>query len=464
MSLKLYNSLSRKIEDFVPINPELVTMYTCGPTVYYYQTIGNFRTVILSDIVHRVILFNDYKVRHVSNFTDVGHLNGDHDDILDPNTGEDKIELQARKESKSAKEITDYYIDDYKQSLNQLNIKSRTFTRATEYIKEQIDMIQVLEKKGFTYRTSDGIYFDASKFSAYGDLSGYKANQILEGARVDINSEKRNPNDFALWKFSKPEDNRLQEYESPWGVGFPGWHIECSAMAIKELGVSIDIHIGGEDLRMIHHQNEIAQSECATGEKFANFWVHGAFLQVDGGRMGKSLGNAYTMQDLVANGVDPLAYRYLCLTAHYRSPLNFTWESVNAAQNALHNLYSQVEELKEVKNSEIDSTYHSRFKEALNEDLNLPRALAVVWDMLKSGIPDETKVVTLAEFDKVLGLNLLDHVGFVIPKKVEDLAKTRDAYRKAGIWDKADIIRKEIDSLGYLVEDTKSGYKLKRKI
>ena len=287
----------------------------------------------------------------------------------------------------------------------------------------------------------------------------------MEGARVEPNPDKRNPSDFALWKFSKKEEKRWQEWDSPWGVGFPGWHIECSAMSMKELGDTIDIHLGGEDLKMIHHPNEIAQSECATGKKFVNYWMHGAFLQVDGGRMGKSLGNAYTIKDIETRGYEPMALRYFYMTAHYRSGLNFTWDALQASQNSLKKLYDLIGSYKESKESQPNQRFISKFTESLNEDLNLPKALAVLWDMLKSEIPEPEKLMTALKMDEVLGFNLVDYVGFEIPQKIEDLAKTRSEYRKNGIWDKADIVRKQISEMGYVVEDTPNGkYKVKRKL
>jgi cysteinyl-tRNA synthetase len=464
MGLRIYNSLTKKIEDFKPINPEQITMYLCGPTVYNYVSIGNYRTYTLGDLVHRTLLFDDYKVKYIMNFTDVGHLTGDNSG--DADTGGDRLEEAAAREGRTARDIADYYIKDFLIGFEKINlIKPHKFTRATDYIEEQVNLVRALERKGFTYKTSDGIYFDTSKFDQYGALSGLNADTIREGARVEPNPEKLNPSDFALWKFSKPEDKRWQEWESPWGVGFPGWHIECSAMSLKELGETIDLHLGGEDLRMIHHQNEIAQSEAATGKKFVNYWMHGAFLQVDGGRMGRSLGNSYTIQDIVDKGYDPTSLRYLYMTAHYRTPLNFTWESLQNAQNSLKKLYDIVSGYKESESAQPSDRHISNFMAALNEDLNLPEALAVCWDMLKSNLTEPTKLATILKMDKVLGLRLEDAIGYEIPENVHNLAKTRQEYRKAGIWDKADQIRKQIAELGYAVEDLSDGrIKVKRKI
>ena len=287
---------------------------------------------------------------------------------------------------------------------------------------------------------------------------------IKEGARVEPNPEKKHPADFALWKFSPTDKIRWQEWDSPWGVGFPGWHIECSAMSMKELGDTIDLHLGAEDLRMIHHQNEIAQSEAATGRQFVNYWIHGAFLLVDGGRMGKSLGNAYTLQDIESKNFDPISLRYFYMTAHYRTPLNFTWEALQNVQNSLKKLYDIVGGYKESKEAEVDERYLEKFLDALNDDINMPKAIAVLWEMLKADMDESEKIKTLFKFDEVLGLNIENYVGFEIPQKVLDLVKVRQEYRKVGIWDKADLIRREISQLGYVVDDTGNGYKVKRKI
>lgn len=463
MDVILYNSLTQNKEAFTPVSNQQVSIYTCGPTVYDYAHIGNFRTYTTSDLVVRVFKFNGYKVRHVMNLTDVGHLSGDN--LGDADIGEDRVESAAEEEGKSAREITDFYITHFMSDYERLNLeKPVKFTRATEYIQEQIDLIRELERKHVTYRTSDGIYFDTSKYSKYGELSGYTEESIKEGARIEPNPEKRNPSDFALWKFSPEGSKRWQEWNSPWGIGFPGWHVECSAMSMKELGETLDVHIGGEDLKMIHHQNEIAQSECATGKTFSNYWLHAAFLQVDGGRMGKSLGNFYTVSDIVDRGFNPLSLRFFYMSAHYRTPLNFTWTSLQSADNTLKKLYSTVAEYRDTSNSEPSEDFIDKFKEALNDDINMPKALAVVWELIGSDESNGTKLVTLLRFDKVLGLDLDKHVGYEIPQKVADYARTRLEYRKAGIWDKADDMRKKVEELGFLIEDAPEGYKIKKKL
>lgn len=461
--MKIYNSLSRKTEDFKPQHDDLVTMYCCGPTVYLYSTIGNFRTYFLSDLVNRTLAFNGYKVHFVMNITDVGHLSGDNEG--DADQGEDKVERTAEKEGKSTKEIVEFYTKDFLKQYDKLNLKRPTkLTKATEYIDKQIQLVGTLEEKGYTYKTTDGVYFDTSKFEKYGELSGLTIENIKEGARVDPNPEKKNPTDFALWKFSPSDVKRQQEWDSPWGRGFPGWHLECSAMSLAELGETIDIHIGGEDLKMIHHQNEIAQSECATGKEFVKYWIHCAFMQVEGGRMGKSLGNAYIVPELEEKGFDPMVLRYFYMTAHYRSPLNFTWEALQNAQNSLNKLYDLVSGLKPEKEGSVSAKYLERFKDKINDDFNMPEALAVMWEMLKNSISESSKLATVVKMDEILGLRLDEKIGYEIPQKIIDMAKTRVEYRKNGIWEKADVLRKQIAEAGFILDDLPDGsFKIKRK-
>jgi cysteinyl-tRNA synthetase len=413
----------------------------------------------MADLMYRTLVFNDYKVKFIMNMTDVGHLASDADE------GADRLEAAAEKEGKSAKDIAEFYIEDFLQSYNKLNLTHPLkFTRATEYIQEQINLVKVLEDKGFTYRTSDGIYFDTSKFPEYGKLSGLTADNIKEGARVEVNPEKKHPNDFALWKFSPSDKKRWQEWESPWGIGFPGWHIECSAMSLVELGQPIDIHMGGEDLKMTHHPNEIAQSECATGKPFVRYWVHSAFLTVDGGKMSKSLNNFYTVKDIIAKGFDPLALRYFYMTAHYRNQINFTWEALQSAHNSLKKIRELVSSYKEDSKVKPSEKYIERFTDKINDDLNFPEALAVVWEMLKNSISEPQKIATILKMDEVLGFKLDESLNIQIPVEVVNLAKMRVEYRKGGIWDKADVLRRQISDLGYIVEDVPGGtYKLKRK-
>lgn len=460
--MRIFNSLSKQIEDFNPIEADSVKMYCCGPTVYIYPQIGNWRTFMLADFLYRALKLNGYKVDFIMNLTDVGHL---YEEAGNPEGGEDKIEKQAHEEGKSAKEIVEFYAKGFLKDYKDLNLtEPRKFTKASEYIDEQIDLIATLEEKGYTYKISDGVYFDTAKFEKYGKLSGLTIENIKEGARVDPNPEKKNPTDFALWKFSPKDQKRQQEWQSPWGTGFPGWHLECSAMVLTELGDTIDIHAGGEDLRMIHHQNEIAQSECATGKKFVNYWVHGAFLMVDGGKMSKSLGNFYTLDDVRNKGFSPIDLRYLFMTAHYRTPLNFTWEALSSAQNSLRKIYEIVGSYEHDPKAEVSEKYMKKFKEKIDDDLNMPEASAVVWELLKSSISEPSRLNTILKMDEFLGLRLQEHIGYEIPEKVIDLAKMRREYRKGGIWDKADVIRRQMVDLGYIVEDLPSGeFKIKKK-
>lgn len=461
--MKIYNSLTKNIEEIMPIEPGNVKMYCCGPTVYKNQQIGNWRTFSLADFLVRSLKMGGYKVDFIMNMTDVGHL---FETSNDPEGGEDKIEKQSAEEGKSARDIVDMYSKMFLEEYKDLNLtEPRKFTKASEYIDSQIDLIATLEDKGFTYETTDGVYFDTSKFEKYGNLSGLTVENVKEGARVDPNPEKKNPTDFALWKFSPEGKKRQQEWQSPWGVGFPGWHLECSSMILTELGETIDIHVGGEDLKMIHHQNEIAQSECATGKPFVNYWVHGAFLTVDGGKMSKSLNNFYTLSDIKNKGFSPLDLRYLFMTSHYRGSLNFTWEAMQNAQNALNRIYDIVSGYEYDERAEASDKYIKKFMEKLDEDLNMPEALAVFWELIKSATPESSKLNTILKMDEVLGLRLQEHIGVEIPENILNLAKMRNEYRKNGIWDKADMVRKQINDLGYVVEDSQTGsFKVKKKL
>ena len=459
--MKLYNSLSKEVEDFKPLTPGETTLYSCGPTVYQYAHIGNWRTFVLTDFIYRTLVLNGFEVNYIMNITDVGHLYDELSDRDDVN----EFEREAEKEGKTAKEVTEFYTKDFIEKYKALNISEpRKFTKASEYIDAQINLIATLEERNFTYQTSDGIYFDTAKFKDYGNLSGLSIESVKEGARVDPNPEKKNPTDFALWKFSPQGPKRQQEWQSPWGIGFPGWHVECSAMSLSELGDTIDIHIGGEDLRMIHHQNEIAQSECATGKQFVKYWVHGAFLSVDAGKMSKSKGNFYTIEDITKKGFSAVDLRYFFMTAHYRTPLNFTWDALQSAHNSLKKIYDMVGSYEQDPETEISEKYLKLFKDKINYDLNFPEALAVLWDLLKSGLKETIKLNTILKIDEVLGLDIQEHIGYEIPVEVENLAKMRMEYRKNGIWDKADVIRKQINELGYVLEDEEGKYKIKKKL
>jgi cysteinyl-tRNA synthetase len=461
MKLFLYNTLARQKEEFNPVRAGEVGLYTCGPTVYNFAHIGNLRTYLFEDVLKRVLAFNGYTVRHVMNITDVGHLTGDRD------MGEDKIETGSRREGRTAWDIAEFYTRAFKQDIAQLNILEPTvWCRATDSIPEQIDLIRLLEEKGFTYRTADGIYFDTARFPGYARLSSQNLDALQEGARVEKNPEKRNATDFALWKFSPSGARRQMEWDSPWGVGFPGWHIECSAMSMKFLGEQLDIHCGGIDHIDIHHTNEIAQSEAATGRKFFNFWMHGAFLNIQGGKkMAKSEENFLTLENaLIQRGLPPLAYRFAAFLTHYRKPMEYSDESIQAARNGLEHLYNQVREV--AKGSEAaagaaDPAFREKFLEAVNDDLNMPRAMAVVQEMLKSDHPAGAKHATVLEFDRVLGLGL-DRVDQQeeLPAEIQKLVDARRQARASKNWAESDRLRDEIQARGYTVKDTRDGMKV----
>jgi len=476
MAIKLYNSLTRKKEIFKPIKKNRVGIYTCGPTVYSYQHVGNLRSYIFSDILKRIFLYNRYRVKHVMNVTDVGHLTSDAD------TGEDKIEKAVRQEHKSAQEITNYYWNVFKQDFKKLNIiEPDIWCKATEHIKEQIDLIKKLEAKGYTYKTSDGIYFNSKKFKKYGELANLKKQKLLAGKRINL-GEKKNITDFALWKFSPtavgvrqrsdPIPKRQQEWNSHWGIGFPGWHIECSAMSLKYLGNAfknehfygersrtIDIHTGGIDHIPIHHTNEIAQSEAATGKKFVNYWLHGEFLRNKGEKISKSKGGLYTISELEKIGFNPLAFRYLTLTAHYRSPLEFSLENLKKAQQGYKRLKNIVSGLKNDKKN--NKKYLADFEKAINDDLDMPKALCVLWQLVRDKNATG-KIRTIKECDKILGLDLFKKEELKIPAEIKKLIIEREQARKNKDFQKSDELRSKIKSLGYWVEDTAEGPKVKK--
>ena len=451
--IQLFNTLTKQKEEFKPIKAGEVGLYTCGPTVYNYAHIGNLRTFIFEDILKRVLTYNGYKVKHVMNITDVGHLTGDMD------MGEDKLEQGAKKEGKTATEIANFYTQAFKKDLQALNIQEPTiWCKATEYIQEQINLAKTLEEKGYTYKTSDGIYFDTSKVKAYNKLNHLKLSELREGARVEKNEEKKNPTDFALWKFSKKDEKRQQEWDSPWGVGFPGWHLECSTMSLNNLQEQLDIHCGGADLINVHHTNEIAQSEAATGKTFFNYWLHGAFLNIVGGKkMAKSEGNFLTLENaFIKKGINPFAYRFACLQVHYRKPMEYSEEAMRNAQNGLDHLYNQVRALG-IKLGSVNLEYQEKFKEIINDDLNIPQAMAIVQTLLKSDLSKEDKLATVIDFDKVLGLSLSELINQDIPEKVQKLITARKIAKEKKDWNKADQLRAEIEAEGYLVEDSKNG-------
>ncbi len=462
--LILYNTLTRRKQEFKSIKPGEVGLYTCGPTVYNYAHIGNLRTYIFEDILKRVLLYNGYRIKHIMNITDVGHLTGDRD------MGEDKMEKGAQREGKTAWDIAEYYTKAFKQDMSQLNIlEPDIWVKATDTINEQIALVKTLEEKGYTYQTGDGIYFDTAKFKDYTKLSHQNIEALQEGARVEKNPEKRNPTDFALWKFSPPGAKRQMEWESPWGIGFPGWHIECSAMSMKFLGDQLDIHCGGTDHIDVHHTNEIAQSEAATGKPFFNFWMHGAFLIISGGKkMAKSRENFLTLENaLIKQGINPLVYRFAAFQTHYRKPMEYSDDGLEAARNGLLHLQNQIRQLATAKNESdlsIDAEFKHKFLEAINDDLNMPRAMAVVQEMLKSTISDSEKYATVLDYDRVLGL-MLDQVEKeeALPEEVQKLVAARKKAREEKDFVTSDRLRDEIEALGYLVQDTKEGMKVIKK-
>ncbi|MFH1413152.1 MAG: cysteine--tRNA ligase [bacterium] len=447
----LFNTLTKSKEEFKPIKRNRVGLYTCGPTVYDYAHIGNLRTYIFEDLLKRALIYNGYEVKHVMNITDVGHLVGDMD------MGEDKMEEGAKREGKTAKEIAEFYTKAFKDDIKRLNISEpNIWCKATDYIQEQIDLVKTLEDKGYTYNTSDGIYFDTSKVLEYNKLSHIPLDALREGARVEKNDEKKNPTDFALWKFSPKGVRREQEWDSPWGVGFPGWHIECSAMSLAVLGDQLDIHCGGVDHINIHHTNEIVQSESATGRKFFNFWLHGAFLNIAGGKkMAKSEENFLTLENaLIKQDLDPLTYRFACLQVHYRKPMEYSYKIMQNSGNGFQHLHNQIINLGN-DHGQIDKGFKKKFLKAINDDLNIPQALAVVQELLKSDLSNPDKLSTVLDFDKVLGLSL-DKIGHTadLPDNVQDLINQRQQSRDSKDWEESDQIRKKIEDLGYKVEDS----------
>ncbi|MDI6739428.1 MAG: cysteine--tRNA ligase [Candidatus Edwardsbacteria bacterium] len=477
MDIKFYNTLTRKKEIFKPITPGQAGLYTCGPTVYDCAHIGNLRSYVFEDVLRRALEYNGIRVKHVMNITDVGHLESDAD------SGEDKMEKGSRRTGKSAWEIAEEYTRAFKSDLAELNnLEPHIWCKATDHIPEQIEMIRCIEAKGFTYRTSDGIYFDSSKLKGYGALTRQAAGELMAGARIEM-GEKRNPTDFALWKFSPADKQRQMEWESPWGKGFPGWHIECSAMSAKYLGTLFDIHCGGEDHIAVHHNNEIAQTEAAYGTRLANYWMHCFFLLMGEDKMAKSSGEFIRLKTVVDKGYAPLAYRYFCLMGHYRSQLRFFWESLTGAQRALENLQSEVKKLRNDPTTSTSSVQalspsprgedadgvveaaKQKFLGAVNDDLNMPQALAVVWDLLKAeDVSAKGKLELIRDFDRVLGLKLLESSKQDdVPQEIVALIEKRQQARKEKQWAESDRLRAEIASHGFMVEDTPKGQTVRKK-
>jgi len=476
--MKLYNTMSRSVEEFTPAAPPAVGLYACGLTVYDYTHLGHLRKYTMDDVLIRTLRHSGYKVQFVQNVTDVGHLASDAD------TGEDKLEKGAKKYGKSVWDIAHEFEEYFFRSMDLMgNTRPDISCRATQHIQEQLEMVEALEKKGFAYVIEgDGVYFDTSKVADYGKLAHLDLEHLQEGARVERVEGKRNSTDFALWKFERSGENRAMVWDSPWSKkSFPGWHIECSAMAIRYLGEQFDIHTGGIDHIPVHHTNEIAQAEAATGKKpFVRYWVHHNFLRVDGEKMSKSLGNFYTIDDVLKRGIDPKALRLLFLTTHYRSEMNFMWESVQASQKAWQKLARMALQFKaetgrtvlsEDKLEKVDE-YRQRFFEYIEDDLKTAEAVTVMYEVVKSNIPGSDKYDLLVEFDEVLGLGIKDLKKLssttsivtdftAMPEKVRELFANRLAARQSKDWASSDTLRDEIVALGYDVIDGVVGQQLR---
>lgn len=460
MSLKLYNTLTKQKEEFKPLEGNEVRIYTCGPTVYSFAHIGNFRAYVFMDTLRRVLKENGYTLKHVMNITDVGHLESDADE------GEDKMEKAARKENKDPYEIATYYTDIFFRDMGRLHIeRPEIIAKATDHISDMLEFVKTLVKNGYAYETSKAIYFDISKLDKYPVLSNRNLDDQIAGARVDVDPEKRNPYDFAVW--IKAPENHIMKWESPWGLSYPGWHLECSAMGRKYLGDEFDIHTGGVDHIPTHHENEIAQSKGCTGHVPAKRWMHVEFLQVDGGKMSKSLGNTYTLDQLQEKGIEPLAYKMFCYTAHYRTKLNFTFESALSTQKALNRLregyLTHLQSNEKIDEEEIKE-YKQRFLDAVNDDLNMPLAMGIVWEVVRNNKKSKQFAELLLEFDRILGLDIENSKKYLeeqekveLPKEIFELVEQRKIARENKDWAESDRIRDVLKEKGYTVKDTKEG-------
>jgi len=468
--MKIYNTLSKRIEEFIPIDKNEVKIYTCGPTVYSYAHIGNLRTYIFEDMLEKTLNLFGYKVKRVMNITDVGHIVSDADD------GEDKMMVATKREGKTANEIAEFYTNAFMKDLAELNIKKpEIIEKATAHIDDYIEMIKVLIKKEYAYISNSNVYFDISKFPNYYELSGRTEENNIVGARENVEEDvfKRNPADFALWMTNSKFSNQEQKWDSPFGIGYPGWHIECSCMAMKYLGEKIDIHCGGVDNIFPHHTNEIAQSEAYTGSKWCNYWVHGEYLNDKSGKMSKSKGEFLTIDLLKSKGYNPLAYRFMCLQSHYRNQLAFSYESLDIAQNAYDKLKNRINKIKnnvgDSQNSELNRNYIDEFKKALSDDLNTSNALTVLYNCIKDEkLNDNQKLDLIKEFDKVLSLSLLEETIVEISEekklKIEKLIEDRNNAKKEKNYELADKIRNEIEEMGIILKDTREGtiYEVKK--
>lgn len=471
MKLHFHNTLGRKLQEFESLEPGRVGMYCCGPTVYHYAHIGNLRTYVNEDFLRRVLEYAGYKVNHVVNITDVGHLTSDADD------GDDKMEKGAAREGRTVWEIATHYTEAFFRDWERLNLVQPThWPKATDFIPQQIALVQELETRGYAYRTSDALYFDTEKFTRYGDFAGIKMDKLLAGVRVDF-GDKKNPTDFALWKISPKDKRRAMEWESPWGVGFPGWHVECSAMSTALIGKTLDIHCGGTDHIRVHHTNEIAQSECAhDGVPFARFWLHNEFLKTeDSDKMSKSSGEFLTLQVLVDRGFHALDYRYFCATAHYRKFLTFSWANLESARDAHRAFRRRTAPLVAACQASRTSLaelpadakiWQDRFEEALGQDLNIPKALGVAQTLAReTSLPEAIRGHILLDWDRVLGLSLAVTLPEPAAEAVDDdeaaridaLVAARTVARESKNWPEADRIRKELADLKVVVTDTPTG-------
>ena len=461
MDIYFYNTLTRKKELFKPIDEREIRMYSCGPTVYKDATIGNMRTNIFQDVLRRVLKYNGYKLKHAMNITDVGHL------VSDGDEGEDKMLKTAREENKSPLEIAQYYTKLFFEDLKLLNIETPEIVcKATEHIKEMLEYVEKLVNNGYAYETSTAIYFDISKLDKYPILSNLNLEEQKAGARVDIDPEKRSPYDFALW--IKAPENHLMKWDSPWGPSYPGWHIECSAMGQKYLGEQFDIHTGGIDLIPTHHENEIAQSKGACGKIPANYWMHGEYLLIDGGKMSKSLGNVYLVKDFVKRAYDPIVYKLFSYSCHYRNKLNFTWEGIEAASKSLERLkkgYIVHLNGKDEVDEDVINEYEERFHKAINDDLNMPAAMGVVWEVVRQDKKSDKFAKLLLKFDTVLGLKIDEECNKPkeeLPEEILELIEERKKARENKEWNKSDELRDIIKEKGYEIKDTKDGMEVKK--
>jgi len=460
--MQIYNTLTRKLEEFKSIEPGKIRFYHCGPTVYWVQHIGNLRGMTCADLIRRSLQYLGYSVKFVRNYTDVGHLTSDADE------GEDKMEKGVKREGLSPEAVANKYIKIFDDDCAEINILPPDFKpRATEYIPQMLKFIQILTDKGYAYQTEKAIYYDISKFKNYNQLNHQKIDFNKQGlGKGEISDDqKKHASDFVLWFFKTGvHKNALQTWDSHWGKGFPGWHLECSAMSKELLGETIDIHMGGIEHIAVHHTNEIAQTETVTGKKFVNYWLHNEHLKIDSKKMAKSEGTGFTLAQVKEKGFDPLDLRYFFLTSHYRSQQNFTWQALSDARQARLNLITKIKELRqnEEKNNVIDQSFKNKFIQAIEADFNIPLALAITWEVLKSDLTANQKLATIFDFDRVLGLNLTEVKADVIPEEIIQLAEKRLIAKKNRDFSTADNLRKQIKEKGYFIEDRLNTYSLKK--